>query len=177
MLELLKLQPTFTIDIPQKPSDVLAGVRGAIHSDEISGQAETAGNCIDFKIDRSDQRFWSPHLSVQVSDSEDGSQLFGRFLPRPEIWTMFMAIYALVSVCIFASLIWAYVQWFMGDRPWALAIAPIGVLTILGLHLGSLIGQGLSADQMHELRGRLDQVLQHVTKASPTVSPPPEKDL
>ncbi|MGB7343063.1 MAG: hypothetical protein WBD20_02525 [Pirellulaceae bacterium] len=162
MKQIFKLQPAFTLELPQRSADVIEQIREAIKTPELEGLAESAGNCVDFKIDRSARRFWSPHLSVQVSETETGSQLFGRFSPRPEIWTMFMAIYAVMATMIFGSLIYAYVQWFMGMRPWALAIAPVGVLTILGLHLGSLIGQSLSTDQMGELRGRLDLALKQL---------------
>ncbi|WP_145419203.1 hypothetical protein [Planctomycetes bacterium K23_9] len=167
MTRLLKMQPTFTLDLSQKPVDVIAEVREAINTPQLQGLAESAGNCIDLKVDRSERRFWSPHLSVQISESDSGSHLYCRFSPRPEIWTMFMAIYAVMSTCIFGSLIWAYVQWFMGDRPWALIIAPIGVLIIAALHIASLVGQSLSADQMQNLRQRLDLTLEHVRKNAP----------
>ena len=155
----LKMQPTFTLDLPWSTTESVARLRQAIHIAGQQGHAHSAGTCIDFKIDPAQQRFWSPHLSVQLSDEDAGSQLFGRFSPRPEIWTMFMAIYAVVTIAIFGALIYGYVQWFMGANPWALVIVPLGVLIIGGLHLASLVGQSLSSDQMDLLRQRLDQVI------------------
>ena len=126
----------------------------------MAGHAVSAGHCLDFSIEESDRRFWSPHLSVQVSESESGSEVFGRFSPRPEIWTMFMAVYFVTATIVFGAAIYGYVQWTLGTSPWALVIVPIGVVTILVLHLASLIGQGLSVDQMGLLRSRLDRAME-----------------
>ena len=155
----LKMQPTFELDLPMSAAESVARLRKAIHTAGLQRNADSAGTCIDFRVALTERRFWSPHLSVQVSDDDSGSQLFGRFSPRPEIWTMFMAIYAVTAIAIFGALIYGYVQWFMGSRPWALAVVPVGFLTIGGLHLASLIGQSLSTDQMDLLRQQLDQVI------------------
>jgi hypothetical protein len=121
--------------------------------------AKTAAMCIDYTVEIADRRFWSPHLSIHVSPTETGSQLHCRFSPRPEIWTMFMAIYFVVLILTSAAAIYAYVQWWMGDPPWALLAFPIGVSLIVSLHVGSQIGQSLSNDQMELLQNRLDQTL------------------
>ncbi len=159
-MKILKMQPTFTVDIPVNAQDAVAEIRRAIESSELQSLAVAAGPCVDFKIEPSDQRFWSPHLSIQLSDTESGSQIFGRFSPRPEVWTMFMAIYGVAAICSFAAAIYAYVQWFMGSTPWAILVVPTGIAVILGLHVASLIGQNLSADQMNLLRERFDRVLE-----------------
>ena len=140
----------------------MRGIRQEITSDEHPWNAISAGNCVEFRVDPMEQRFWSPNLSVQLNDTEAGSKLYGRFSPRPEIWTMFMAIYGVVACGVFAASIYGYVQWFLGTPPWALAIIPFGVVLIVGLHIASLIGQGLSSDQMDALRAQLDETLAKV---------------
>jgi len=154
------MQPTFVLNVPVKPvinaDQAVAKLREAIGSSELKPHAISAGRCVEFQIESQDQRFWSPHLSIQLQDTESGSQVFGRFSPRPEIWTMFMAVYGVVSIGIFASSIYGYVQWFMGTSPWTLMFIPIGLLIIAGLHLASVLGQSLSRDQMDLLRERFD---------------------
>ena len=71
-----------------------------------------------------------------------------------------MAIYGIAAICSFAAAIYAYVQWFMGSTPWAILVVPTGIAVILGLHVASLIGQNLSADQINLLRERFDRVLE-----------------
>lgn len=159
-MNIFKLQPAFSIDVPLDQSQAIERLKTAIASEELRGFADSAGTVFDFKIDRPDRRFWSPHLSAQFSTTESGAQLFARFSPRPEIWTMFIAIYFVVTILMGLSLIVAYVQWSLGYAPWSLIAVPVGLLLILALHLASLIGQGLSADQMTLLRGRFDRAIE-----------------
>lgn len=167
---MLKMQPSFAVAIPTTADQAMIEIRKAIESSPIHSHAQSAGHCVDFKIPDQDQRFWSPHLSVQVSDTDAGSRLFGRFSPRPEIWTMFMAIYFFAAIVGFGSIIYGYAQWALGSSPWALIGLPIGIFVILGLHIASVIGQNLSSDQMTLLRSQLDQALEIAFDESATTS-------
>lgn len=156
----LKMQPTFRLAIPVHTDQAMIRIRKAIKTPELSEYVVSAGQCIDYKIEEADRRFWSPHLSVQLNDTDDGAEVFGRFSPRPEIWTMFMAFYFVAAITIFGALIYAYVQWTLGSYPWALVAVPISLAIIITLHVASLIGQGLSSDQMQLLRLRLDRTME-----------------
>lgn len=161
----LKLQPTFTMELAQSPEDVMSRVRAVLREDSLEddvSEIASAGQCIDVKVPREQQRFWSPHLNAHVSDHPMGTEVYCRFSPRPEIWTAVMAVYFVATFFICCAAIYGYVQWAMKSTPWALAFIPVGVLMIVGLHTVSLIGQKLSEDQMLHLKARLEQV---VTKA------------
>jgi hypothetical protein len=158
-MKFFTVQPSFTLDVPICPQELMPRVRAAIRDLDLRDVVGSAGACVDLKVAADERRFWSPHLNAQASESESGSQLYCRFSPRPEIWTGFMLFYLVIVCLLFASGIYGYVQWFLGDRPWALLFIPLGIGGILVLHVASLIGQGLSADQMQDLRERLDQVL------------------
>ncbi|TWT59263.1 hypothetical protein [Allorhodopirellula solitaria] len=159
-MNIFQFQPAFTVDIPLEQPQAIARLKAAAASDELRGVAEAAGAVIDFKIAPAERRFWSPHLSAQCSASEEGTQIFARFSPRPEIWTMFIAIYFVVAILICLALTIGYVQWSLGYAPWSLAAVPIGLLVIVGLHVASLVGQQLSADQMAVLRSRFDRAVE-----------------
>ncbi len=167
----LKMQPTFRLDIPVHADQAMIKIRQAIKTPELCGYVVSAGQCIDYKIEESDRRFWSPHLSVQLNDTETGAEVFGRFSPRPEIWTMFMAIYFFAAITIFGALIYAYVQWSLGSQPWALIAVPVCLAIIIGLHAASLIGQGFSSDQMYLLRSRLDRTMEIAFQESAAAEP------
>lgn len=156
----LTMQPTFTLDIPLDADEAMSRIRKAIRSPELRGHVASAGPCVDFQVAPAEQRFWSPHLNVQVSDLDSGSQLYCRFSPRPEVWTLFMALYFAAAFIICCAAIYGYVQWFLGHRPWSLVVIPVAALVIVSLHAASLVGQRLSSDQMVDLRQRLDQTLQ-----------------
>ena len=159
-LAALTMQPTFQLHIAMDADQVAKRIRIALEEREFRKHAKSAGRCVDFTVEPAEQRFWSPHLSVQLSDTETGSLVFGRFSPRPEVWTMFMAIYGLVAVTVFGAAIYGYAQWMLKIDPWALVVVPVGVLVIGLLHVASLIGQRLSSDQIHILLERFKSVLQ-----------------
>lgn len=163
-MKFFTVQPAFTRDVAVPTDELMPRIRKAIKEGGLRDLVGSAGACVDLKVPADQRRFWSPHLNVQASEMESGSQLFCRFSPRPEIWTMFMAIYLVTACLVFAASIYGYVQWFLGATPWALLFIPIGAILILALHVVSLIGQGLSGDQMEELTSRLDQLLAVVTQ-------------
>ena len=84
-MNMLKMQPTFTFAVPVSADEAMVEIRNAIESPSLREYAQSAGRCIDYTISKQDQRFWSPHLSVQLSETDSGSSLLGRFSPRPEI--------------------------------------------------------------------------------------------
>ncbi len=157
------MQPTFTEDVPLHSDEVDdADSQGnSVCSDLGSMSIRRAASSISESI-RRERRFWSPHLNVQVIEVESESQLYCRFSPRPEVWTMFMFIYFIAAFLASAAAIYGYVQWFLGETPWALVIIPIAIVTIVSLHAASLFGQGLSSDQMDELRQRFDRMLKQI---------------
>ena len=161
-MKLLKMQPTFTVNVPLAADDVISKIRAAINSPELRGHAVSAGQCVEFTIDAGQRRFWSPHLSVQVCESESGpgSELYCRFAPRPEVWTMFMFFYFLAAFAMCGAGVYGYVQRMLEQSPWAWIVIPVGLVTIALLHIASLIGQGLSVDQMTLLRQRFDRALE-----------------
>lgn len=162
-MKLFTVQPAFTMDIPVPTDELMLRIRTSVKEMGLKELVGSAGTCVDLKVARDQRRFWSPHLNVQASQLEQGSQLFCRFSPRPEVWTMFMAIYLVAACLIFAASIWGYVQWFLGHTPWALLFIPLGLVGILVLHVASLVGQSLSADQMDQLRARLDELIARAT--------------
>ncbi|TWU41253.1 hypothetical protein Q31b_26920 [Novipirellula aureliae] len=160
------MQPVFTLELPIGAEAVIRTIRERIRSSDSLRFAKAAGHCAEFSVDPKEKRFWSPHLSVTLSDTEQGSQLYGRFSPRPEIWTFFMFIYFFMACLIFGGGVLGYCQWFMEQTPWALVLIPVSFIVIALLHLASLVGQSLSHDQMEALRRQLDQSIENVADNS-----------
>lgn len=162
MTNQLQMQPTFRVELPWDIDEAKRRLRQAIASEELSRHAESAGWVIDYQIESSEKRFWSPHLSIQLNriDDSQSTEAFCRFSPRPEIWTMVMAIYMVAACCFFGALIFGFVQWTMGNPPWSLIVVPMAMSVIAGLHVASLVGQGWSRDQMEVLKSRWERTLE-----------------
>ena len=160
----LKMQPSFTMRLSVSADEAMKSIQATIKQAGAEFHAKAVGHCADFAVPPNEARFWSPHLSIQVYESEKGCELIGRFSPRPQIWTAFMFFYLVMVFMMSGAAIFAYVQWFMGHTPWALILIPVGLFTIIGLHAASLIGQSLSEDQMETLRGQLDRAIAVIRK-------------
>lgn len=155
----LRMLPAFTLDLPLGKDEAMQRIRQAIAELDSIENARAVGDCAEFAVRPEERRFWSPHLSVQLSDIESGTQLYARFAPRPEVWTFFMLVYFITAFFMFVGGVYGYVQWFMGAAPWGLLLIPGGAAVIATLHLASLVGQGLSKDQMEKLRDQLDRTV------------------
>lgn len=166
MLRFLTLQPSFEIELPVSPEMAFKQMQTAIEHPSLWSQTAAAGRCIDYSIAKEDKHFWSPHLSVQIDEldqdltatkanADSHSCLHCRFSPRPEVWTMFMATYAVIIATTFMLSVYGYVQFQLGHSPIALVALPVGFVAIVALHAISMFGQSLSVDEMQHLRSNL----------------------
>lgn len=168
-IEPLRMQPTFKVELPWEMDDAKSRLRRVIEGHQDALGAEFAGWVFDYKIKKEDQRFWSPHLSIQLYRNEEsgGSDAYCRFSPRPEIWTMVMAVYMISMCCLFAALIFGFVQWSLEQTPWALLVIPVSIAIVAGLHTASMVGQSWSRDQMLLLRERWERTVQMARDVQP----------
>lgn len=154
-----RLRPGFSVDLPVAADEAVLRLREGLDGPRSHGPSMAAGRQLDFLIEESQTRLWSPRLTVHVEDAPHGCTLRCRFSPRPEIWTGFMFLY---SLCVFAVLFGAtlgYVQQVSDEMPWGYWVVPGGLLVIGGIHLAGYVGQRLAAGQMKQLRQRFDSLL------------------
>lgn len=160
MVQAARMRPTFTVRLPLPAEESIERIRSQIAESDSRVRALSAGKCADFCIDEDERRLWSPHLSVQIQESDGGSLLRGRFSPSPEIWTFVMFVYFLMVFVILFGISYGYVQWAISESPWGFFAVPLGLFVIVLLHTVSLVGQRLSADQSQQLRARLEEILE-----------------
>lgn len=157
-----RMQPTFFVRLDRSAGDASRFLRQAIAQQGLDKASRAVGNCIEMFVPVKQRRFWSPHLSVQIFDLPEGSELVGKFSPRPEIWTMVMFLYGGMWFVLLSGMIFAWSQWIAKQAPWGLASVPLALLGILGLHTVSWVGQQWSRDQMEELREKLKSLLEPI---------------
>ena len=106
-----------------------------------------------------DKHLWSPRLAIYVEDTPGGAHLHCRLQPAPEVWTFFLALYAVSGIAFMSAAFYGYSQWTIDKTPWAALGMPIAALMALGLYLGALAGQRMGHDQMDILRAQLERSL------------------
>lgn len=158
-----RLRPTFTVQLPMVVDDAMIAIRKQIADRKPYGKIVSKGRCVEMFVADDDKRMWSPYLSIQAQEEGGETVLFGRFSPCPEVWTFVIFLYAMNAFFIVFGAMFAYGQWFIEQFPWGLIGVIVGGISILIIHLTSMIGQRLSSDQMHHLRGNLDDLIQNLT--------------
>jgi hypothetical protein len=168
-MSLLTLRPTFRLVLAGSPTDTAGRLQNAVrqHADW-QPLCQFYGDYAEFHINPKQTRYWSPHLGLHfepytdatsASGNAEKTMLIGRFGPRQEVWMWVLLAYLALSCLVFFAAMYACTQWVMGTTPtalWGVAGSMIGIAL---LHVSSQTGQNWSADQMAELRKRLDQLL------------------
>jgi hypothetical protein len=89
------MRPRFEFQLPVTRERWLDALRSLLESDagSLRGQVFRKHAVVEMRV--RERTFWSPYLNLEVEDEPDGSAIRGRFSPHPNVWTMFMAVYAL----------------------------------------------------------------------------------
>ena len=114
------------------------------------------------------ERIWMPRLSVYAEDTAGGAHLMCRLGPKPDLWTLYVAIAA--ALCILALVFGglAFSQWSLG-QPWrwsGLAVA-LAIFALAGLYTSVFVGQRLGAEDMRALHAELMRALAADADAMP----------
>lgn len=158
-IDATRLRPRFSVELPVAADEAAVRLREGLETPELQGTSIAAGRHADLMVERSERRVWSPRLNVRIEDSPGGSTLRCRFSPRPDVWTGFMFVYfVMVFVVVFGATL-GYVQQVSDEKAWGYWGVPLGLLVIAFIHLAGYAGQRLAADQMRELRDRLESVV------------------
>lgn len=166
-----RLRPTFTVPLTLERGEAIERIREGLAASVPASRWLGKGRWAELHVPGDEERMWSPHLSVRLDDLDahhraagqpEGTRsvLFARFAPRPEVWTGFVFLYAVISFLALLGGIFGYVQWASGESAWGLWAVWIGLPLLALLHIGSRVGQRWSHDQMVELKSILDPVIE-----------------
>lgn len=112
---------------------------------------------VELTIRAADRHFWSPHLSLDVFEQEEGVILRGRYAPHPSIWTGLMAFYGVLIMLSIGGAVFGFSQHTLGMPTWGFWALPICAVCGLATYGFSCMGQRLASDQMHELQDFLEE--------------------
>ena len=157
-MRISEMRPTFDVALPLPAEDAIDQMHKQLR-EEFRGCTQAAGRCVDLYVPEAERHFWSPHLSVQVEEAETGSRLHGRFGPHPEVWTLFVFLYAIVGVLVLVGAGLGYSQWLLGRALWGFLLIPAAGLLAVALYVASRLGQKLGRAQMSDLRTRLEWLI------------------
>ena len=124
---------------------------------------------VTISVPPEEEWFWSPQLSLDLQSHNGGTRVRGVYGPRPSVWTMFMAMYAIAGFTGFIGGIVGLTQWSLGmDAMWLWSIPAAVVLAVFTYAL-ALVGQWLSRDQIDALQAYTERALNEAeAQSAPT---------
>lgn len=153
------MRPRFEYVAPCPPEAAPGRLSTALARADAPCHGRVFGSHAVLHVLPAEERVWSPFLSLDIVWHSEGTLVQGLFGPKPSVWSLFVAAYA---VSIFGALFaggFGIVQWSLGQPPWALAILPLAAVLALVTYGFARYGQQRGRDQMNTLRGFLDAAL------------------
>lgn len=167
-MEAPELRPHFEIFVSASAVATIEQIRsgigqagGAVHGWATAPYAE-------LRLPNERGRFWSPRLSIYVEDTAAGAHLRCRLGPKPDVWTLYVALYAalIIDGLVFCGL--AFSKWKLGESHrlalWG-AVAP--GMGVLALYVSAFVGQRLARDDMRALHDALWRMLEATEGLAP----------
>ncbi len=111
--------------------------------------------------------FWAPEMRARIYDEGAEFVVKGYFAPKPDTWTMFLAIYAATIFSTGVGTVFGFAQWQLHHTPWALWSLPLGLVAIVCVWLGARMGQQLGARDMDTLQEFMKEAVEPAKKALP----------
>ncbi len=148
-----QMRPRVDLCVDVSQDDVLNRLKTRL-AQESEVQGTVLSRHVELLVAPTKRHTWSPWLSLDVDKVEGqarGSRIHGKFGPHPHIWTLFLAVYAVLGCSAIAGAMYGMAQLTLGVSPWALWVVPIAGVLTLGTYLLALTGKRLGSEQMSQM--------------------------
>ncbi|MGM0577915.1 MAG: flavin reductase [Myxococcota bacterium] len=154
-----RLRPKFELTVPYAPDSVVRRFRRALTAPNTPVVGNAAMEHVQLFVPERERTFWSPHVDLMLAEDPEGARLFGRIGPHPSVWTLFVALHAVVGFTGLGGLMFGLSQLVSKEPAWALWVVPAALALHVFIAGAAFIGQGLGADQIHRLRVFIEDTL------------------
>lgn len=159
IMERMRIRPRYTFTVPLDKETVLNKLREAINNPNARIKGKFVKPLVVISIPEEDRHFWSPELSLDLEEKEDGTEIRCILGPHSSIWTMFATFYGFAILVGVAGLVWGFSQLTLGMSAYGFWLVPLSVVLIAGAYAIALTGQRLAYDQMLLLRSFIKETL------------------
>ncbi len=166
-----RIRPRFQVESPLSAQEVIARLKKGLEREGTTVVGVARHGYAALKIPPDIRHYWSPQLSLSVEELESGkgSLIRGLYGPAPNVWTLFIFIYALVGLAFLGVVLVGVSYLTVGMDAsilwWALVLAG----ALLSIYLVSYFGQRLGHDQMEILHNFLEDNLEMRNRGSEPV--------
>ncbi|MCA9572416.1 MAG: hypothetical protein KC656_31470, partial [Myxococcales bacterium] len=128
-------RPRLEILVPASLDDVRCAFEARIRHPACSCEGKFARNHLHVEVASARRHLWSPTLDVTLRETDEGTVLRGRFGPHPNLWTLYVFLYAAAGFVAVVGVSVAMAQLAIGDPLtglWGLAGASALSLAVWG---------------------------------------------
>ncbi|TVQ92111.1 MAG: hypothetical protein EA397_08000 [Deltaproteobacteria bacterium] len=148
----MKPRPLVDLQTSDPPDLVLRRFRDCLAAGACPVEGHVGSKELSLALSGEGRHVFSPWLSVEVYPWRGGTRLRGVFGPHPNLWTLFVFIYATWVVVFIGGLVFGYGQWITSADPWGLWLAG-GAAVAQGVSCGvDLWGRSYGRRQMQTIR-------------------------
>jgi hypothetical protein len=165
------MRPQFRLPVGERGEAVMHRLREQLDDPAAGFFGQVRGRHAFVRLPEENRSLLSPHLELELRNEEDGAFLHGRFSPRPNVWTGFMAVFFFLAMIGLSGLVYGLSQMVVGGPVWAVWAAPLSLALIGFIYGAAFIGQGLSNDEMYQLRFFVERTVCEVCPDAPRPTP------
>ena len=154
-----RMRPTFEIPMTSDGTRTMQRIKDRLESGTKKVRGQVLGDHGYVQTPPEEQTLLSPHLSLSLIPRDGKVVLHGRFGPRPNVWTGFMALYGILGMVALGGLMFGWAQTTVDEYAWGFWLAPTGLGLIAFVYGAAFIGQGLTTDEMYLLRNFVDHMV------------------
>ena len=156
----IRIRPRFKLSTSYSPEELISKIKLRLEEGGNNCYAESLlKNFIVLKIEKEEQHFWSPQLTLSIDKLENGSFIRGLYTPKPTIWSMFVFFYTGIGVCILFGGLYGLSRLSLNLEAPILWAIPVLVGLALLLYIIAQIGQKLGAQQMFYLHHFIENAI------------------
>lgn len=155
----VEIRPRFQRESLLSKDEVLHRLKTALDRRDQPVRGLIVDHHVTLKIPVEEQHFWSPQLSLEVEEAENGSLIRGLYGPRPSVWLMFVFFYAFLGFVSVIIAIIGFSEWSLGLPGRILWLLPAFAFITAMIYLSARAGQRLGHDETVRLQEFLDETL------------------
>lgn len=152
-----RIRPRIHLETHFSPDQLCAVFSEKLESNEFKIEGTVLSNFLSISPVKQDQHYWSPQLTVTIEETENGSLIRGLYGPKPNVWTMFIFIYAVIGFTTFITLMIGLSYMSLGKGTAILWLVPLFTLLFLTLYLVAYLGQKFGQRQMIFLHNFMEE--------------------
>lgn len=148
MMKKIQIRPRYTFRVPIKKNEVLTKLKQALKTRTGELNGKFVKPLVVISIPEEESNFWSPELSLDLEEMNNGTEIRCTLGPRSSLWTLFATFYGFSVLLGIAGLVLGFSQLTLGMTTYGFWLVPVSIILIASAYGIALIGQRLSYDQM-----------------------------